>query len=132
LIVNNKMASSSSAASRMIVVPYKRPFDLDISHNIKSFLDNTYAGNPNLAEFKQSVDSLNLLRNEALFRAARQEKLNKLMRYHDQLQAIETKIPISENMIRILFKWQDAFDKGSLFVGKSSFSRLILRNHKLY
>ncbi len=73
--------ASSSSSSRMIVVPYKRPFDLDISYNIKSFLDNTYAGNPNLQEFKQSVDSLNLLRNEALFRAARQEKLAKLMRY---------------------------------------------------
>ena len=46
-------------------------------------------------------------------------------RYHDQLQAIETKIPISENMIRIPFKWQDAFDKGSLFTGKSSFSMII-------
>ena len=74
------MASSGSASQRMIVIPFKRTFDIDISQNIKSFLDRTYAGNPNLAEFKQSVDSLNLLRSEALFRAARQEKLVKLMR----------------------------------------------------
>ncbi|XP_052824372.1 programmed cell death 6-interacting protein, partial [Octopus bimaculoides] len=39
-------------------------------------------------------------------------------RYYDQLVAIENKLPISENQIRILFKWKDAFDKESFFSGR--------------
>lgn len=41
------------------------------------------------------------------------------LRYFDQLTAIETKLPISESQIRLNFKWQDAFDSGSIF-GRSS------------
>lgn len=40
-------------------------------------------------------------------------------RYYDQLHAIEYKLPITENQIRIYFKWQDAFiSGGSLFGSK--------------
>ena len=38
------------------------------------------------------------------------------------MTAIDTKLPISENQIRLPFKWQDAFDKGSLF-GRSTLSK---------
>ena len=42
-----------------------------------------------------------------------------LFRYYDQLHAIEYKLPITENQIRIYFKWQDAFvSGGSLFGSK--------------
>ena len=37
------------------------------------------------------------------------------------MSAIEGKLPISENQIRIQFKWNDAFDRGSLF-GRSALS----------
>lgn len=69
-----------TSAGRMITLPYKKTFDLDITYPIKTFLDNTYSGNQNLQEFKMSVDSLNQLRQEALFRSSRQDKLAKLMR----------------------------------------------------
>ena len=40
-------------------------------------------------------------------------------RYYDQIHAIEYKLPITENQIRIYFKWQDAFvGGGGLFGGK--------------
>jgi programmed cell death 6-interacting protein len=42
-----------------------------------------------------------------------------LFRYYDQIHAIEYKLPITENQIRIYFKWQDAFvGGGGLFGGK--------------
>jgi len=42
-----------------------------------------------------------------------------LFRYYDQLHAVEYKLPITENQIRIYFKWQDAFASGSsIFSGK--------------
>lgn len=97
----------------MIVVPAKKAHELNICYPLKQFIQQTYT--TNLDDYLKSVDALNTLRNDALFRANRQERLGKLMRYYDQLTAIEAKLPISENQIRLPFKWQDAFDKGSLF-----------------
>lgn len=97
----------------MIVVPSKKAYELNICHPLKQFIQQTYTSN--LDDYLKSVDALNQLRNEALFKSNRQERLNKLQRYYDQLTAIESKLPISENQIRLPFKWQDAFEKGGLF-----------------
>jgi len=99
--------------SKMIVIPAKKAYELNISHPLKQFIQQTYS--TNLDDYLKSVDALNQLRTEALFKSNRQERLAKLLRYCDQLTAIESKLPISENQIRLAFKWQDAFDKGSLF-----------------
>lgn len=42
-------------------------------------------------------------------------------RYYDQLVAIENKIIISATQNPVVFKWQDAFDKGGLFFSKVGF-----------
>ncbi len=108
--------------TKLIVVPAKKPFELNISQPLKQFIQQTYT--TNLDDYFKSVDALNQLRNEALFRSNRQERLSKLLRYYDQLTAIESKLPISENQIRLAFKWQDAFEKGSIF-GRGSLSKNI-------
>lgn len=108
--------------TKMLVIPPKKAYELNMCYPIKQFIQQTYS--TNLDDYLKSVDALNQLRNEALFKSNRQERLNKLMRYYDQLTAIETKLPISENQIRIPFKWQDAFEKGSLF-GRGSLSKLL-------
>lgn len=46
-----------------------------------------------------------------------------LFRYYDQLHALEAKIPPTD--VQIPFKWKDAFNKGSLFGGRVSLSKLI-------
>ena len=103
----------------MVIVPQKRTYEVNIVEPIKKFITQTYT--TNLADYLQSVEALNLLRNDALFRTSRQEKLSKMMRYYDQMTAIESKIPITEGQIRIPFKWQDAFDKG--IFGKSTLGK---------
>jgi programmed cell death 6-interacting protein len=40
-----------------------------------------------------------------------------VFRYYDQLHAIEYKLPITENQIRIYFKWQDALVSGGGLFG---------------
>lgn len=43
-------------------------------------------------------------------------------RYYDQLTALEPKIPFHE--FQVPFKYKDAFDKGSIFGGRASMSKL--------
>ena len=107
----------------MIVIPPKKAYELNISHPLKQFIQQTYK--TNLDDYLWSVDALNQLRNEALFKTNHQERLSKLLRYYDQMTAIESKLPISENQIRLAFKWQDAFKNGSLF-GRGSLSKISL------
>jgi hypothetical protein len=75
------MASASSISgvgTKMIVVPQKKPSELNMTDPLKKFIQQTYT--TNLEDYLKSVEALNQLRNEALFRATRQEKLSKLMR----------------------------------------------------
>ena len=112
--------ASVSAGSMMAIVPQKKAFDVNMCYPLQQFIKQTFT--TNLDDYFKSVEALNQLRAEALFKATRQEKLSKLMRYYDQMTAIESKLPISENQIRISFKWQDAFDKGVLF-GRSTLGK---------
>ncbi|CAF0778295.1 unnamed protein product [Brachionus calyciflorus] len=109
--------ASLSPNYRMAIVPQKKTYEINMAYPLQQFIKQTYTSN--LDDYLRSAESLNQLRTEALLKSNRQEKLSKLMRYYDQMTAIESKLPISENQIRISFKWQDAFDKGSLF-GRSS------------
>ena len=56
--------------TKLIVVPAKKAYELNISHPLKQFIQQTYT--TNLDDYLKSVDALNQLRNEALFRSNRQ------------------------------------------------------------
>ena len=58
----------------MIVIPPKKAYELNISHPLKQFIQQTYT--TNLDDYLKSVDALNQLRNEALFKTNRQERLS--------------------------------------------------------
>jgi programmed cell death 6-interacting protein len=116
-----------------LTVPAKKAFDVNVSTPIKNFIKATFGDKE---DYSASVDGLNSLRAEALLRSNYKDDCSKLLRlekndsffskkksflfrYYDQLCAIEHKLPITENQIRIYFKWQDAFvSGGSLFGSK--------------
>lgn len=105
-----------SVNNRMVILPQKKTYEVNMTYPLQQYIKQNYTSN--LEDFIKSAEALNQLRSEALFKANRQEKLNKLIRYYDQMTAIEGKLPISENQIRVQFKWQDAFG-GSLFGNKN-------------
>ncbi|XP_041759397.1 programmed cell death 6-interacting protein isoform X3 [Coregonus clupeaformis] len=102
-----------------ISVPLKKSSEVDLVKPLSKFVTASYPTGEDQAEYIRSVEELNKLRKSALGRPLdkHESSLEILMRYYDQLCAVEPKFPFSENQLCLTFTWKDAFDKGSLFGG---------------
>ncbi|CAG5134687.1 unnamed protein product, partial [Candidula unifasciata] len=102
-----------------IGVPLKKTFEVDLINPLKTFIRNTFS-QANPEDYGQALTEFNKLRNVMIKKSVdkHESTLEVLYRYYDQLVAIENKLPITENQIRVQFKWQDAFDEGSFLSGR--------------
>nr|XP_029506239.1 programmed cell death 6-interacting protein-like [Oncorhynchus nerka] len=102
-----------------ISVPLKKSSEVDLVKPLSKFVTATYPAAEEQADYIRSVEELNKLRKSALGRPLdkHESSLEILLRYYDQLCAVEPKFPFSENQLCLTFTWKDAFDKGSLFGG---------------
>ncbi|KAM3857910.1 programmed cell death 6-interacting protein isoform 2-T2 [Diretmus argenteus] len=107
-----------------ISVPLKKSSEVDLVKPLSKFVTATYAASEEKAEYIRAVEELNKLRKSALGRPLdkHESSLEVLLRYYDQLCAVEPKFPFSENQLCLTFTWKDAFDKGSLFGGSVKLS----------
>ncbi|XP_070777961.1 programmed cell death 6-interacting protein isoform X4 [Enoplosus armatus] len=102
-----------------ISVPLKKSSEVDLVKPLSKFVTATYPAGEEQGEYIRAVEELNKLRRNALGRPLdkHESSLEILLRYYDQLCAVEAKFPFSENQLCLIFTWKDAFDKGSLFGG---------------
>ncbi|XP_078123393.1 programmed cell death 6-interacting protein isoform X2 [Sander vitreus] len=102
-----------------ISVPLKKSSEVDLMKPLSKFVTTTYPAGEEQGEYIRAVEELNKLRKNALGRPLDKHEscLEILLRYYDQLCAVEPKFPFSENQLCLTFTWKDAFDKGSLFGG---------------
>ncbi|KAI1901727.1 hypothetical protein AGOR_G00037370 [Albula goreensis] len=102
-----------------ISVPLKKSSEVDLVKPLSKFVTATYPAGDDQSEYIRAVEELNKLRKSALGRPLdkHESSLEILLRYYDQLCAVEPKFPFSENQLCLTFTWKDAFDKGSLFGG---------------
>ncbi|KAF3707491.1 Programmed cell death 6-interacting protein [Channa argus] len=102
-----------------ISVPLKKASEVDLVKPLSKFVTATYSTGEEQGEYTRAVEELNKLRKNALGRPLdkHESSLEILLRYYDQLCAVEPKFPFSENQLCLTFTWKDAFDKGSLFGG---------------
>ncbi|XP_038580558.1 programmed cell death 6-interacting protein isoform X2 [Micropterus salmoides] len=102
-----------------ISVPLKKASEVDLVKPLSKFVTTTYPAGEEQGEYIRAVEELNKLRKNALGRPLdkHESSLEILLRYYDQLCAVEAKFPFSENQLCLTFTWKDAFDKGSLFGG---------------
>uniref|UniRef100_A0A8C2IUR3 Programmed cell death 6 interacting protein n=1 Tax=Cyprinus carpio TaxID=7962 RepID=A0A8C2IUR3_CYPCA len=100
-----------------ISVPLKKSSEVDLVKPLSKFVTSTYPPGEEQTEYLRAVEELNKLRKSALGRPLdkHESSLEILLRYYDQLCAIEPKFPFPE--LCLTFTWKDAFDKGSLFGG---------------
>ncbi|XP_048386174.1 programmed cell death 6-interacting protein isoform X3 [Stegostoma tigrinum] len=115
-------------ATTFVSVPLKKSSEVDLAKPLSKFIHDTYPSGESQAEYIKAAEELNNLRKSAVCRALdkHDSSLEILLRYYDQLCALEPKFPFSENQLCLTFTWKDAFDKGSLFGGsvKLSFASL--------
>ncbi|XP_034747956.1 programmed cell death 6-interacting protein isoform X2 [Etheostoma cragini] len=102
-----------------ISVPLKKSSEVDLIKPLSKFVTATYPAGEEQGEYIRAVEELNKLRRNALGRPLDKHEscLEILLRYYDQLCAVEPKFPFNENQLCLTFTWKDAFDKGSLFGG---------------
>ncbi|KAG5842217.1 programmed cell death 6-interacting protein isoform X1 [Anguilla anguilla] len=102
-----------------ISVPLKKSSEVDMAKSLSKFVKDTYPAGEEQTEYVRAAEELNKLRKSALGRPLdkHESSLEILLRYYDQLCAVEHKFPFSENQVCLTFTWKDAFDKGSLFGG---------------
>ncbi|XP_068603190.1 programmed cell death 6-interacting protein [Brachionichthys hirsutus] len=100
-----------------ISVPLKKTSEVDLVKPLSKFITATYPTSEEQGEYLRTVEELNKLRKNAVGRPLdkHESSLEILLRYYDQLCAVEPKFPFSENQLCLTFTWKDAFDKGSLF-----------------
>ncbi|KAG7268850.1 LOW QUALITY PROTEIN: hypothetical protein CRUP_011299 [Coryphaenoides rupestris] len=116
----NQRVQTTTMASTFISVPLKKSSEVDLVKPLSKFVAATYpAAGDEQAEHLRAVDELNKLRKSALGRPLdkHDSSLEILLRYFDQMSAVEPKFPFSENQLCLTFTWKDAFDRGSLFGG---------------
>ncbi|KAJ6638328.1 Programmed cell death 6-interacting protein [Pseudolycoriella hygida] len=118
--------------SQLLVVPPKKPSEVNISP-LNNLIQSAYNSNsPGTAvNYSEAVNEFGKLRNVAIWKFFEKHEgsLEVVYGYYDQLCALETKIPVNE--LQIPFKWKDAFDKGSLFVGRMSLTLTSLAYEKV-
>lgn len=109
----------TASAVAYLSVPLKKTWEVELAKPLRNFIADTYS-ECSPEDQKTSLNEFQKLRNNAIAKSVdkHESALEILYRYYDQLVAIETKFPMTENQIRINFKWQDAFNKESLFSGK--------------
>ncbi|XP_067837278.1 programmed cell death 6-interacting protein isoform X4 [Heptranchias perlo] len=106
-------------ATTFVSVPLKKSSEVDVAKPLSKFIHDTYPSGDTQADYVRAAEELNKLRKSAVGRPLdkHDSSLEILLRYYDQLCAIEPKFPFSENQLCLTFTWKDAFDKGSLFGG---------------
>uniref|UniRef100_A0A3P8T8M9 Programmed cell death 6-interacting protein n=1 Tax=Amphiprion percula TaxID=161767 RepID=A0A3P8T8M9_AMPPE len=104
-----------------ISVPLKKSSEVDLVKPLSKFVTASYPAAEEQGEYLRAVEELNKLRKNALGRPLdkHESSLEIILRYYDQLCAVEPKFPFSENQLCLTFTWKDAFDKGSLFSGSA-------------
>uniref|UniRef100_A0A8D0H0P9 Programmed cell death 6-interacting protein n=1 Tax=Sphenodon punctatus TaxID=8508 RepID=A0A8D0H0P9_SPHPU len=92
-----------------ISVQLKKTSEVDLAKPLCKFIQQTYGAGEAQAAHCAAAEELHKLRKGALGRPLdkHESSLETLMRYYDQLCAIEPKFPFSENQICVTFTWKD-------------------------
>jgi len=107
--------------TELLSVPLKRGSEVDLVKPMKNLIASTYSSADKPEDYSDALSDLSRLRAFCVRNTEKTDAtLDMMGKYVDQISCLEQKIPTQE--VQILFKWKDAFDKGSIFGGRISLS----------
>ncbi|XP_033095491.1 programmed cell death 6-interacting protein-like [Anneissia japonica] len=86
-----------------ISVPLKNSQEVNVVPPLKKFIQRTYNKDGQEEDYAQAMNDLNTQRNNAVCRKLdkHENSIDTLQRYYDQLVLMESKLPVSEDMVCI-------------------------------
>lgn len=114
-----------------IALPLKKTSEIDLVKPLKSVFSSFCVAADEPVNYDESLNELNKLRMNSTWRTLdkHENSLDVMTRYYDQLNYLDAKCPAVE--FSIPFKWKDAFDKGSFFMGSASLTLSTLGYEKI-
>ena len=103
----------------LIAIPSKTTSEVDWIQPLK-----TLFGQAGITQdYEQQLAELQKLRSHVVAKHLEKSvsSIEALQKYHDQLAVLESKVP--SELLKLEFTWEDAFDKGSLFIGRKSLGK---------
>lgn len=112
------------AMSAFIQVPMKKTWDVDVTRPIYAFMMDAYT-DLQPSDYRVPIGEFHKLRSNFVAKLSDKSEatLDLMYRYCDQLNAIEGKLPIAENQLRIDFIWQDAFSKKMKTIASAAYEK---------
>ncbi|XP_015928484.1 programmed cell death 6-interacting protein [Parasteatoda tepidariorum] len=106
--------------SYFVAIPLKKTSEIDLVKPLKYVFSSFCVAADEPINYDEALTELNKLRMNSTWRTLdkHENSLDVMTRYYDQLNFLDAKCPNVE--FQIPFKWKDAFDKGSFFMGSAS------------
>ncbi|XP_054710017.1 programmed cell death 6-interacting protein-like [Uloborus diversus] len=113
-----------------IAIPLKKTSEIDLVKPLKSAFSSFCVAADEPVSYDDALNELNKLRMNSTWRTLdkHESSLDVMYRYYDQLNFLDTKCPTVD--FQVQFKWKDAFDKGSFFLGSASLTLTALAYEK--
>ncbi|PRD26081.1 UNVERIFIED_CONTAM: Pdcd6ip [Trichonephila clavipes] len=117
--------------ANFIAIPLKKTSEIDLVKPLKNVFSSFCVAADEPVSYDDALNELNKLRMNSTWRTLdkHENSLDVMTRYYDQLNFLDTKCPAVE--FNIPFKWKDAFDKGSFFMGSASLTLQTLSFEKI-
>ncbi|GBM16713.1 Programmed cell death 6-interacting protein [Araneus ventricosus] len=117
--------------ANFIAIPLKKTSEIDLVKPLKNVFSSFCVAADQPVNYDEALNELNKLRMNSTWRTLdkHENSLDVMTRYYDQLHFLDAKCPAVE--FNIPFKWKDAFDKGSFFMGSASLTLQTLGYEKI-
>ncbi|GIY93121.1 programmed cell death 6-interacting protein [Caerostris extrusa] len=117
--------------TNFIAIPLKKTSEIDLVKPFKNVFSSFCVAADEPVNYDEALNELNKLRMNSTWRTLdkHENSLDVMTKYYDQINFLDAKCPGVE--FNVSFKWKDAFDKGSFFMGSASLSLQTISYEKI-
>ncbi|XP_067933589.1 programmed cell death 6-interacting protein-like [Watersipora subatra] len=106
-----------------LAFPTKSTSEVDLIKPLRNFIKATFP-DTSPDDYEKALTEFHRMRSHAVgkFNDKHESAIEAVGKYYDQLAAVESKLPFTEDQVRVSFTWYDAFAKSSIIGGRPKLS----------